>query len=434
MSNWFVDNKRALGQAAAVFGLLFGLIVFLAYRYDFSIVDTKALLFIVSSLCSLLIAKNTFDEARAAEEIVVMSDKRVEDTLLPAGLYSELYKNSPVPYLVLTATGEIESANTAALRLFGLTTNRLLQRNAFELIAYEELGRIDLLIQKYRSGIAVSDELIRVIRADNREAWALLSLFRFERGTEVAAGLLTLVDITKQKRAEDAKSAFVSLASHQLRTPIAGMKWSVELLELDEEAGKLSSRQKKYVGRLLASIDRMARLVDDFLRVSRFELGSFTPEYERVVLSELCDEVIAEQGARALQKSLHITKQYDSSVDTILSDPNLLRMIITNLVNNAIKYTPMKGQVMVRFARQERALQLSVTDTGMGIPSSDQAQIFSKLFRASNATRDVPDGTGLGLYIVREAVSVLGGSISFTSTENLGTTFNVTLPLVVPEK
>ena len=434
MFRWFDENKKAFGQAMAVFWLLFGLVIFLAYRYDFSNIDTKALLFIVSTLCSLLIAKNTFDEAKTTEQLLTETPRRPEDALLPAGVYSELYKNSPVPYLVLTTTGEIESANTAALRLFGMTASRLLRRNIFDLVAYEEAGRTDLLIQKYRSGIAVSDELVQIKRVDNREAWALLSLFRFEGGTDTTAGLLTLVDITKQKRAEDAKSAFVSLASHQLRTPIAGMKWSVELLELDEDAGKLTPHQRKYVDRLLASIDRMARLVDDFLRVSRFELGSFTPEYERVVLSDLCDEIITEQGVRAMQKSITIAKQYDPNITVIVSDPNLLRMIITNLINNAIKYTPVSGQVLLRFVRQDRALRLSVTDTGMGIPSADQAQIFSKLFRASNATRDVPDGTGLGLYIVREAVSVLSGNITFTSTENLGTTFDVVLPLMVPEQ
>jgi signal transduction histidine kinase len=107
-------------------------------------------------------------------------------------------------------------------------------------------------------------------------------------------------------------------------------------------------------------------------------------------------------------------------------------MIVTNLYSNAIKYTPVGGIVTVSYARNNNMLRIRVTDTGIGIPTEDQADIFTKLFRASNAVRDIPDGTGLGLYIVREAVTVLRGKASFTSTEGMGTTFDVQIPFVAP--
>lgn len=103
-------------------------------------------------------------------------------------------------------------------------------------------------------------------------------------------------------------------------------------------------------------------------------------------------------------------------------------MIVTNLYSNATKYTRENGTIHLGFARKEDDLVISVADNGMGIPVADQSEIFSKLFRASNAARNVPDGTGLGLYIVRQAVSVLKGHITFTTAENVGTTFEVTLP------
>jgi signal transduction histidine kinase len=269
--------------------------------------------------------------------------------------------------------------------------------------------------------------MVRIKRKDNREAWALLSLFAYVDSRGERIGLLTLVDITKQKKAEDAKSEFVSLASHQLRTPIAGMKWSAELLLMDNPES-LSARQHKYIDRLLISIKRMALLVDDFLRVSRFELGTFQPEYDKVILSELFEDIMEEQSPRVRQKNIEVKTFFDDSIKEYKTDPNLIRMIVTNLYSNATKYTKEKGTIHLGFSKKDGDLIISVADNGMGIPSNDQSEIFSKLFRASNAVRNVPDGTGLGLYIVREAVVVLKGNVSFTTAENIGTTFEVTLP------
>jgi len=110
----------------------------------------------------------------------------------------------------------------------------------------------------------------------------------------------------------------------------------------------------------------------------------------------------------------------------------LIRMIVTNLYTNAAKYTREKGTIHLGFGRKDDDIVITVADNGMGIPAADQEGIFTKLFRASNAVRDVPDGTGLGLYIVREAVGVLKGNVSFTTVENIGTTFEVVLPLELP--
>jgi two-component system phosphate regulon sensor histidine kinase PhoR len=300
--------------------------------------------------------------------------------------------------------------------------------NVFQRIKTSDAAHFDFLLEKFRSGVAISDEMVSIDRKDKRESWALLSLFGFTSAGGEKIGLLTLVDITKQKKAEDAKSEFVSLASHQLRTPIAGMKWSAELLQMDNPES-LTDRQHKYIDRLLESIRRMAILVDDFLRVSRFELGTFQPEYDMVNLHELFADIIEEQSVRANQKSIEVKTFFDPAITSIKTDPNLIRMMITNLYTNAVKYTREAGTIHVGFGKKDGDLIITVQDNGMGIPPGDQDAIFSKLFRAGNAVRNVPDGTGLGLYIVKEAVGVLRGNVSFTSTENIGTTFEILLPL-----
>jgi signal transduction histidine kinase len=158
-------------------------------------------------------------------------------------------------------------------------------------------------------------------------------------------------------------------------------------------------------------------------------LGTFQPEISVVNLSQLFQDIIEEQSVRANQKNIEVKTFFDANIASIKTDPNLIRMIITNLYTNALKYTREEGTVHLGFGKKDEDLIITVQDNGMGIPSGDQDAIFSKLFRAGNAIRNVPDGTGLGLYIVRQAVDVLRGNVSFTSTENIGTTFEVILPV-----
>lgn len=417
-------RQQALLIALGVFFVSFSGVVGLALLYDFSAFNLGGLLFLVSFLCCVLIAKNIYDVTVTSHDDAVPAQSIFDAS---QSMYSQLYQKSPVPYFVVDVEGSITSANTAAARLIGVQQKKLIGINVFALLDTENSSHKDLMIEKFVNGIGVSDELVHIERPDHREAWALLSLFQFTNDLGQRQGLLTLVDITRQKKAEDAKSEFVSLASHQLRTPIAGMKWSAELLEMDSP-NTLTERQHKYMDRLMESIGRMAMLVDDFLRVSRFELGNFQAEYQPVSLKDLFAAVMQELAESVNNKQLTMQSDFDDSVGMIVSDPNLLRMIVTNLCSNAVKYTPAGGIITLGYKVTGQVLRITVTDTGMGIPLSDQEQIFSKLFRASNAARDVPDGTGLGLYIVREAVAVLRGNASFTSAEGRGTTFTIKLP------
>lgn len=434
MFSWFKQNKKPLAQSLLMFLLLFTAVALITWFYDFSNTDLGGLLFLTALLCCVFIAKNTFDMARAAMQTKQLESVVAKDVAFSSTeLYMQLYKNSPIPYILIDKAGEVQSANIAAVRLLGVTQTTVNGVNVFLHIQTVESVHLDLLVEKYHGGVAVSGEMVKVVRPDHREVWALLSLFGFTNTNGEHIGLLTLVDITKQKKAEDAKSEFVSLASHQLRTPIAGMKWSVELLLMDGP-DSLTERQHKYIDRLMISIRRLAVLVDDFLRVSRFELGTFQAEYTPVNVYELFEDVVAEQAQRSKQKGIQVKTFYDQSIDVVITDANLLRMIVTNLFSNAVKYTKENGTIHVGLGYKGDNIIISVADNGMGIPIEDQDNIFSKLFRANNAARNVPDGTGLGLYIVKEAVAVLGGNVTFTSAEDVGTTFEVVLPLELPYK
>jgi len=422
-------QKNALVIALAVFTVVISGVVFLALTYDFSTHNLYGLLFLLALLCCGLLAKNVYDVA-STSHLIEPSAAGATQLASNQSMYLQLYQKSPIPYFVVSPNGIVNSANTAAARLLGVQHKNLVGTDLFAIIDTNNAEHKDTLIKKFTSGVGISDELVRLNRADKREVWGMLSLFAFTDSSYRKQGLLTLVDITKQKKAEDAKSEFVSLASHQLRTPLAGMKWSTELLEMDSPE-TLTKRQRKYMDRLMESIARMSVLIDDFLRVSRFELGNFTAEHQPVQLPDLINAILEELDSKIKQKQLRVQTNFDPAVTTIVSDPNLLRMTLTNLIGNAVKYTPAAGRVQVSYRDDDGVLKFDITDSGMGIPMIDQEQIFSKLFRARNAVKDVPDGTGLGLYIVREAVSVLRGKASFISEEGRGTTFTVQLPLEV---
>ena len=423
-------NRKPLVSALVLLTLLSGSVVAIAILFDFTGIDLSGALFLMALVCCIFIAKNSYD-LDVANLYTQELEQSFEESLSVASqdFYSQIYQNSPIPYVMINIDGQVRSGNVASMRILELTRQQLEGANIFNLIACEETQHLDFLIEKYRSGIALSDELVKIKRRNGAEVWALLSLFKLTSAKE-HLGLLTLVDITKQKQVENAKTQFVSLASHQLRTPIAAIKWSAELLQMDNEQ-PLSDRQKKYIERLLQGTRQMGLIVDDFLRVSRFELGTFQPEYVPVQLSGLVQDIIQEQSVRINQKNLTVKSFFDSSIETITTDQSLIRMIISNLLSNAVKYTREGGTVHVGFGKKDDDILFSVADNGMGIPSNDQGRVFSKLFRAANAARSVPDGTGLGLYIVKEAVLVLHGNISFTSTENVGTTFEVVLPLQI---
>ena len=186
-------------------------------------------------------------------------------------LFSELYRSSPVPYMVINTKGKIESANTATVRFFDIDAKSLEGFNVFECI--QETGTQTISIPEYfEQGKALHNIEVKIRRPDGMVMWAVLSLFSFKGKKNLKQGLLTLIDITKLKQIDIAKTEFVSLASHQLRTPISGMKWNVELL-LTTEKDSLAPKQRAYIEKVARSLEQMNTLVDDFLSTSKFELG-----------------------------------------------------------------------------------------------------------------------------------------------------------------
>jgi len=246
-------------------------------------------------------------------------------------------------------------------------------------------------------------------------------------GTKVIGAVEIFRDITKEKEIDKAKSEFVSLASHQLRTPTTSINWYSEML-LGEEVGPLNRKQKEYCQEIHHGNQRMIELMNALLTVSRIELGTFIIEPTPISISDLSEDVLEELQTQIIKKELQIAKDYELGDSTIASDTTLIRIVFQNLLANAVEYSLKAGIIKVTIKKTTNGVQIKVKDNGCGVPLEAQQKLFLKFFRASNAQIVKPDGTGLGLYITKSIVEALGGTISFKSEEDVGTEFLVNLP------
>jgi signal transduction histidine kinase/putative methionine-R-sulfoxide reductase with GAF domain len=235
-------------------------------------------------------------------------------------------------------------------------------------------------------------------------------------------------DITERKNAEQMKSDFVSFVTHQLRTPLSGVKW---MLELAMESKEDPEEMQSFIEDARASTDRLIRLVNDLLDISRLEQGRLQVTRQHVDLAGITKEVTNEMTPLLLEKEQALSIEAADDLPQPNVDAQLIRQAILNLVSNASKYTPSGGKIRIEITRKADRIQWAVKDTGIGIPKADLGKLFGKFYRAGNALTVETQGTGLGLYLVRLIVERFGGNVRCESEEGIGSTFLFDLPLAV---
>lgn len=269
---------------------------------------------------------------------------------------------------------------------------------------------------------------------DNKKIPISLILSPILMEGEIIGVILIFNDISKEKEVDRAKSEFVSLASHQLRTPLTTIKWYVESL-LSEDLGALNNNQKQYLHDVYIATQRMITLIKDLLNVSRLEMGNFQISPSEFSIKDLINEVLKEFLPKIKNKEIKFKKYIEKGIPKLFLDFTLLRIVFQNLISNAIKYTKKGDRIEIKISKRSGGkLLIQVSDNGFGIPKKDQSKIFTKLFRADNIKMIDPDGTGLGLYLTKGIVGAFGGKIWFESEENVGTTFFVLIPQKIFKK
>jgi PAS domain S-box-containing protein len=245
---------------------------------------------------------------------------------------------------------------------------------------------------------------------------------------ERQAGLLVVLhDITRLKAMDRLKTEFVSNVSHELRAPLTALKLYINLLRRG-----LEEKREHYLSQLEDQANKLAALVNNLLDLSRLDRGAIPFAPEMVALAPLAHEVINTFADVASDRGLQLISSLPPDLPLVYADPLQIRQVFTNLLSNAINYTPAGGTIEIRLAHEADWVRCTISDTGIGIPPAELPHLFERFFRASNARQQHVSGTGLGLAIVKEIVELHGGSVSVESVLGVGTTFHVRLPVSPP--
>lgn len=343
----------------------------------------------------------------------------------------------------LDVNHEVILFNKAASHITGYSEQEVLGRKFDEVLEFEVRSTGDKdakFIEKSLSGRpATMPRTTYLKRKDGRWVPVSDSSSPVMDKNKVIGAIVVFRDITKELEIETTKNEFVSLASHQLRTPLTAIGWYTELL-LKDEHKQLHTEQKKYLNEVAVGNRRMIELVNALLNLSRLELGTVAVEPKTVKLADVITSVESELSHELKKRHQTLNVTISDDLPQFKSDPQLLRIILQNLMSNAIKYTPEKGKIELKAVYNNAAttvrghkvakntITVVVKDSGYGIPKSEVDKIFTKLYRASNIQTKNTDGTGLGLYIVKMLCGILKSKIWFESHEGKGTIFYLNIP------
>lgn len=235
------------------------------------------------------------------------------------------------------------------------------------------------------------------------------------------------------QRLDEAKDEFISMASHQLRTPLTSIKGYISML-LEGDVGKISKDQAQVLNEAFISSERMVRLIGDFLNVSRLQTGKFVIEKHPIDLGLLVQREVDGLAQNAGARGMRFVYKRPANLPLLSLDENKIQQVVMNFCDNAIYYSKDNSTITVSLQKVGDSVEFKVTDTGIGVPKADQAHLFTKFYRGTNARRARPDGTGVGLFLAKKVIDDHGGKIIFHSKENQGSTFGFRLPLGATEQ
>ncbi|MDO8604636.1 MAG: ATP-binding protein [bacterium] len=332
---------------------------------------------------------------------------------------------------------KIVLVNTKALEIFAMKEEELAGRDLRSVVKFfkkkEILDVKDWPTEEmFRTKRAVTTSLEDsfCITTDGREAELPVALSIAPLSGRFHGAVIVIRDIAGDYALDEAKSGFISVASHQLRTPLTSIRWYSEML-LSEDAGTLNDSQRDFMKEIHGGAERLYQTVDLLLGISRIESGKIKADRTPIDMSMFTSEVAKEIGPQLEDKKLTLkVSPPERDPVVVWLDSIILRQVILNLISNAISYTNKDGIIEIKWWVEDSGKEavVSVSDNGIGIPEAQRSRIFSKFFRAENARAQIPDGTGLGLALVKDLVDSWGGRVWFESEEGKGTTFFFTVP------
>lgn len=329
---------------------------------------------------------------------------------------------------LLNNKNEVEIISPLVVDFFKKNKEEIIGKNIVDLFDNEELKEFkELLIDSKKGKInKVTKKEISIGQRMNIEVYTIF----LEEKQEEGGILIILHDVTRDKLIEKMKTEFVSIAAHQLRTPLSAIKWTLRMV-LDGETGDITQEQKDLLEKTYVSNERMISLINDLLNVSRIEEGRFLYKQEMASLEEIISTVIdSSQELLKMKKMKIIFDRPKEILPQVYIDREKMELVVQNLLENAVKYTPEGGEINISLEKKNDEVIFKIKDTGVGIPEAQKERIFTKFFRGDNVIRMETEGSGLGLYTTKNIVDAHKGKIWFDSKEGEGTTFTFTIPVI----
>jgi len=320
----------------------------------------------------------------------------------------------------------LKYVNPAFLQIWGYEdVNEVLGRSAIDFWKSKE--RASAIVRSIMRDGGWSGELVAQ-RKDGTLFNVKVSTSLIKRENEEPLSIMaSFMDITEQKRLDIAKSEFIATASHQLRNPLASINWYAEMLSTISDSSK-NKKVKRYSTEIHNSTIRLISLVNALLNTSRIELGTFSTSVRKFDLTGLIEDILKIFSSQIKNKEIDVSKNFSKTPFYIESDSMQIRIIVQNLISNAVKYSNRNGSLKISLEEKGEEVLFKIFNTGYGIPKAQQSRIFTKFFRAGNILDKEKDGTGLGLYIAKSLINNLKGKIWLESEEDKGATFFLALP------
>lgn len=364
-----------------------------------------------------------------AQNFNSMADRLIEARNFP----QNIIRSMKDVLMVLAPDATIKEVNEATLNLLGYENNDLVGKQIEEIIKKEKSESIFAganLKKLLEKGFAKDIEVSYVTKVGESIPFSMtVSAIKNDNG-----GVIGIVVVAKDmrifKEVEREKSEFVSVAAHQLRTPLSAIKWTIRMI-LDGDFGSINEEQRKALEDGDTSSDRMITLISDLLNVSRIEEGKFGLNTSLADISKMLTEIVAGLKIKAIKRKVELKITLFNEIPMLKVDTESFSMAIENLIDNSIKYTPENGKVEIEIERVQDYVEIRIKDNGIGIDNAEQPKIFSRFFRSKNAKLRETDGSGLGLYIAKHIIEGHNGKIWFVSPAiaDKGTIFYVRMPI-----
>lgn len=348
---------------------------------------------------------------------------------------NSIISNFTDPVIVLDKDFKISLINPAAVSILELPIEKLGKKiataNKFSFSNFKSVVGKKFTLEALEDNRVVGEfplEEVTLGEEDKKVIYKIITAKVIGSDKKNLGTMKIFQDLTREKNLDKLKTEFISIAAHQLRTPLSAIKWVIKMVA-DGDAGKLNKEQQDLLDRGYKSNERVISLVNDLLNVSRIEEGRFGYSFSKGDFEEVLNIVVADLEKNIAKNHIKLVLDKPKKLPKIYMDKDRMALVMQNFLENAVKYTPEYGKIEIKIEIKENLMEVEVKDNGVGIPEKDKEKLFTKFFRASNVMRMQTKGTGLGLFIAKNIIEKHNGKIWIESEEGKGTTACFTLPL-----